>query len=72
MALRWRAAAKRDTAAGRPRADIEELRFVVDHGQIDPMIRLGLVLAGVADMADAATAVNAGRVARDVLARRRA
>jgi hypothetical protein len=36
------------------------------------MIRLGLVLAGVADMADAATAVNAGRVARDVLARRRA
>jgi hypothetical protein len=34
------------------------------------MIRLGFVLAGVAGMADAATAVNADRAARDVLARR--
>jgi hypothetical protein len=36
------------------------------------MIRLGFVLAGAAGMADAAPAVNAGRMARDVLARRRA
>jgi hypothetical protein len=69
---RWRAAAKRDTATGRPGADVEELRSVVLHGQIDPMIRLGFVLAGVAGMADAAPAVNGGRAARDVLAWRRA
>jgi hypothetical protein len=69
---RWRAAAKRDTAAGRPRADIEELRFVVDHGQIEPMIRLGLAHIGAVGMADAAAAVNGDRAARDVLARRRA
>jgi hypothetical protein len=36
------------------------------------MIRLGFVLAGMADMADAAAVVNANRAARDVLARRRA
>jgi hypothetical protein len=36
------------------------------------MIRLGFVLVGAAGMADAATAVNAGRAARDALARRRA
>ena len=72
VVARWRAAAKRDTATGRPCADVEELRFVVDHGQIDPMIRLGFVLAGAAGMADAAAAVNADRAARDILARRRA
>jgi hypothetical protein len=36
------------------------------------MIRLGLLLADVAGMADAATAVNGDRAARDALARRRA
>jgi hypothetical protein len=35
----------------------------VDLGQIDPMIRLGLVFAGSAGMADAAAAVNAERSA---------
>jgi hypothetical protein len=63
VVARWRAAAKRDTATSRPRADFKELRFVVDHGQIDPMIRLGFVFAGMAGMADAAAAVNAERSA---------
>ena len=72
VVARWRAAAKRDTATGRACADVEELRFVVDHGQIDPMIRLGFAHVGAAGMADAAAAVNADRAARDVLARRRA
>jgi hypothetical protein len=36
------------------------------------MIRPGFVFPGVAGMADAVAAVNAGRSARDVLARRRA
>jgi hypothetical protein len=44
----------------------------MDHGQIDPMIRLGSVLAGAAGMADATAAVNADCAARDELARRRA
>ena len=72
VVARWRAAAKRDTPTGRPCADVEELRFVVDHGQIDPIIRLGIVLVSAAGMAEAATVVNADRAARDALARRRA
>ena len=53
-------AAKRDRATLRSRADVEELRFVPDHAQIGPMIRLGFAAAG---MADAKLVVNAAGAA---------